>query len=145
MRKPGAIRWKYREPEGKVFIADGRNTYLFTPEDRQVLVRALVTDRVHSKQLYMPMNSTESPVNRLTGSQSDAATHTPAYKEVAVSLQVLPEVDESPLPRNNHRFGHPTPQLGVQVERKWNRADYSVPGNGNGNALVQVQIRRKQE
>ena len=108
-------------------------------------MRALVTDRVHDKQLYMPMNSTTSPVNKLTGSQSDPATHTPAYKEVAVSLTVLPEVDESPLPRINSRFGHPTPQRGVQVERKWKRPDYSVPGNGSGNGLVQIQIQRRQE
>lgn len=104
----------------------------------QLCVRALVTDRVHDKQLYMPMNSTESPVNRLTSSETDPVTHTPAYKEVAVSLQVLPEIDESPLPRINHRFGHPTPQIGVQVERKWNRADYSPPGNG----LVQIRVQK---
>jgi formate dehydrogenase major subunit len=113
----------------------------------QVRVRALVTDRVHDKQLYMPMNSTESPVNKLTSSHSDAATHTPAYKEAAVRMQVLNEVDESPLPRINHRFGHPTPQIGVQVEQKWKRWDYAVPGsgNGNGNGLVQLRIRHKQE
>jgi formate dehydrogenase major subunit len=107
----------------------------------QVRVRALVTDRVRGRELYMPMNSVESPVNRLTGNQTDSVTHTPAYKEVAVSMEVLPEVDQSPLPRINFRFGHPTPQVGVQVERKWKRADYSVPGNG----LVQVRINRKQE
>jgi formate dehydrogenase major subunit len=107
----------------------------------QVRLRALVTDRVHGNQLYMPMNSTQSPVNRLTSSHSDPITHTPAYKETAVLLQVLPEVDESPLPRINSRFGHPTPQQGVQVERKWSRSDYSVPGNG----LVQIQIHRKRE
>jgi formate dehydrogenase major subunit len=107
----------------------------------QVRVRALVTDRVHGKQLYMPMNSTESPVNRLTSSLSDPVTHTPAYKEAAVNMQVLPEVDESPLPRNNSRFGHPTPKRGVQVERKWQRSDYSIPGL----PLVQIQIPRKQE
>jgi formate dehydrogenase major subunit len=101
----------------------------------QVRVRALVTDRVHGKQLYMPMNSVESPVNRLTSSHTDAVTHTPAYKEAAVHLRVLPEVGESPLPRINHRFGHPTPQHGVEVERKWKRQDYHVPGNG----LVQIQ------
>ena len=108
----------------------------------QVGVRALVTDRVHGKQLYMPMNSSESPVNRLTGSHSDPATHTPAYKELAVSLRVLPEVDESPLPRINHRFGHPTPQRGVQVERKWQRSGYSAP---TGTPLVQIRIQRKSE
>jgi formate dehydrogenase major subunit len=101
-----------------------------------VRVRALITDRVHDKELYMPMNSVESPVNRLTSSHTDVATHTPAYKELSVSLRVLPEaVGENPLPRINSRFGHPTPQSGVEVERKWKRPDYSLPGN----ELVQIQ------
>jgi formate dehydrogenase major subunit len=91
-------------------------------------VRALVTDRVTGKELYMPMNSSESPVNLLTGSHTDATTHTPAYKETSVRMVVLPDVGESPLPRVNSRFGHPTPQLGVQVERKWKRADYQPVG-----------------
>jgi formate dehydrogenase major subunit len=47
----------------------------------QVRVRALVTDRVHGRELYMPMNSVESPVNRLTSSHTDNVTNTPAYKE----------------------------------------------------------------
>lgn len=101
----------------------------------QVRVRALVTDRVRGKELYMPMNSVESAVNRLTSSHTDPVTHTPAYKETSVRLRVLPEVGESPLPRINHRFGHPTPQRGVEVERKWKRPDYRMPGNG----LVQIQ------
>jgi formate dehydrogenase major subunit len=94
----------------------------------QVTVRATVTDRVKGKELYMPMNSAESPVNRLTSSYTDKITHTPAYKETSVRMIVLPEVGENPLPRGNHRFGHPTPQRGVEVERKWQRADYSLPG-----------------
>jgi len=107
----------------------------------QVRVRALVTDRVQGKQLYMPMNSVESPINRLTGSHTDPATHTPAYKETAVRMEILPGVGESPLPRSNSRFGHPTPQRGVEIERKWKQPGYSLPGNG----LVQVQIHPKQE
>ena len=98
----------------------------------QVRVRALVTDRVKGKELYMPMNSSESPVNRLTSSHTDRATHTPAYKETSVRLSVLPENGESPLPRVNSRFGHPTPQRGVEVERKWKRPDYRIPGNALG-------------
>jgi len=88
-----------------------------------------VTDRVQGKELYMPMNSTETPVNRLTSSHTDPVTHTPAYKETAVRMRVLGEVGESPLPRVNHRFGHPTPQRGVEVERKWQRSDYRAPGS----------------
>jgi formate dehydrogenase major subunit len=103
----------------------------------RVRVRALVTDRVHNGQLYMPMNSTESPVNVLTGSHVDPVTHTPAYKETAVQMQVLEPKGESPLPRINHRFGHPTPQKGVEVERKWRRTDYRFPGN----ALIQIKTK----
>ena len=106
----------------------------------KVRVRALVTDRVQGKELYMPMNSVENPVNRLTSSHTDPVTNTPAYKEASVHMKVLAEVGESPLPRINSRFGHPTPQNGVEVERKWNRADYAPPGNGNG--LVQLQTKK---
>ena len=94
----------------------------------EVRVRALVTDRVHGHELYMPMNSSEIVVNRLTSSYTDTASDTPAYKETSVHLDVLPEIGESPLPRINWRFGHPTPQNGVEVERKWQRPDYRIPG-----------------
>jgi formate dehydrogenase major subunit len=101
----------------------------------QVRVRALVTDRVQGKEMYMPMNSIESPVNRLTSSHTDPVTHTPAYKETSVSMRVLAQVGENPLPRINHRYGHRTPQHGVEVERKWQRADYHNP------AIQFVQIK----
>jgi formate dehydrogenase major subunit len=101
----------------------------------RVRVRAVVTDRVQGKELYMPMNSVENPINRLTSSRTDPVTHTPAFKEVSVRMTVLPEIGESPLPRTNSRWGHPTPQRGVEVERKWKRADYRPPGP----QLVQIQ------
>jgi formate dehydrogenase major subunit len=99
----------------------------------RIRVRTVVTDRVRGKELYMPMNSAESPINRLTGSHADKVTHTPAYKETSIYLEVLPEHGESPLPRTNHRFGHPTPQKGVEVERKWKRQDYQVPRSSTPN------------
>jgi formate dehydrogenase major subunit len=100
-----------------------------TSRHGRLRVRALVTDRVKEGELYMPMNSAQNPVNVLTGSHTDPATHTPAYKETAVSLHVLEPEGVSPLPRTNHRFGHPTPQRGVEVERKWQRPDYRLPVN----------------
>jgi formate dehydrogenase major subunit len=103
----------------------------------EVRVRAVVTDRVHGKELYMPMNSVESLVNRLTSSYTDAATHTPAYKETSVQMIVLPEPGENPLPRTNFRYGHPKPQHGVEVERKWKRPDYTEPGSQK---LVQIRM-----
>lgn len=105
----------------------------------QTKVQVLVTDRVQGKQLYLPLNSVEQPVNRLTGSGVDRATHTPAYKETAVQMIAMPEQGLSPLPRTNFRFGHPTPQNGVEVERKWRRGDYRVPGTAPDDKLVQIE------
>ena len=101
----------------------------------KVRAQAVVTTRVGGNQLYMPMNSVEEPVNRLTSSYTDKITHTPAYKETSVHLKVLGETGENPLPRTNSRFGHPTPQKGVEVERKWKRGDYKQPGA----QLVQIK------
>ena len=105
-------------------------------------LQVLVTDRVQGKQLYLPMNSVDEPVNRLTGSETDRATHTPAFKETAVRIEVLQEQGGSPLPRINFRFGHPTPQSGVEVERKWKRKDYVLPGMSPGEKLVQIETTK---
>ncbi len=113
----------------------------------RVKAQAVVTERVHGNQLYMPMNSSEEPVNRLTSSHTDMATHTPAYKETAVKMRVLERRGDGPLPRSNSRWGTPTPQRGVEVERKWKRADYRQPGSGVGAGagaganLVQIERR----
>ena len=103
----------------------------------EVKAQAVVTTRVRGNELYMPMNSSVEPVNRLTSSFTDEVTHTPAYKETSVHLTVLNHQGENPLPRTNPRYGHPTPQKGVEVERKWARGDYQLPGNG----LVQIETR----
>jgi formate dehydrogenase major subunit len=99
-----------------------------------VRVGALVTDRVKGSELYMPMNSLEEPVNRLTSSNTDKVTSTPAYKEASVRMELIDHDGAVPLPRGNSRFGHPTPQQGVEVERKWKRSDYRTPSG-----LVQIQ------
>jgi formate dehydrogenase major subunit len=117
-------------------IEDGTLVEL-TSRRGTVRVRALVTDRVHGDELYLPMNSTESPVNNLTSSCVDPPTRTPAYKETAVHLRILEPKGPSPLPKNNHRYGKPTPQAGVEVERKWRQPGYRPPGNG----LVQIQTK----
>jgi len=107
-----------------------------------VRVKVLVTERVFGKQMYMPLNSSTHPVNRLTSSHLDRATHTPAYKELSVKLTLLPEKGPSPLPWENFRFGHRTPQDGVDVAAKRARADYHVPGSLPQDKLVQIETMR---
>ncbi len=62
----------------------------------KVKAQAVVTTRVQGNELYMPMNSTDEPVNRLTSSHTDKATHTPAYKETSVQMKVLGETGRQP-------------------------------------------------
>jgi formate dehydrogenase major subunit len=55
-------------------------------------------------------------------------------------MQVLPEKGANPLRPLNFRYsGAPTPQTGVEVERKWKRADYRMPGSAK---LVQIETRK---
>lgn len=89
-----------------------------------VKVRALVTDRVHGNELYLPIHHEKPSMNRLTGNAHDPDVNTPAYKEVAVRIEKLGERGESPLRKNNFRYGNPTPRKSVGVEDKWKREDY---------------------
>ncbi len=73
----------------------------------------------------------------LTGSHVDPDTHTPAYKETAVRMEILPEKGNNPMrPLNFRLTGRRTPQSGVEVERKWKRSDYRMPG---AEQLVQIE------
>lgn len=36
LRKPGKMRWEYSQPEGKLFVTDGRYAWLYTPASNQV-------------------------------------------------------------------------------------------------------------
>jgi len=35
LRKPSRMRWEYTMPEGKIFLSDGKDVYLYTPDDRR--------------------------------------------------------------------------------------------------------------
>jgi formate dehydrogenase major subunit len=122
-------------------VTTGRYVQLMSPYG-MVRVQVVVTDRVQGKQLYMPVNSVIEPVNRLTSSFTDRNTHTPAYKETAVTMTVLPEQGDTPLPRGNFRYGTRTPQNGVEIVRKWARSDYSLPGTQSSDKLVQINTAK---
>lgn len=51
MKKPGLMYWEYRAPEAKFFYADGRRTYLYVPEDRQVMVRSFTAEDLYNTPL----------------------------------------------------------------------------------------------
>jgi outer membrane lipoprotein carrier protein len=39
IKRPGRMRWEYRDPEPKTFVSDGKTFYFYVPADRQVIVR----------------------------------------------------------------------------------------------------------
>ncbi len=118
-------------------VKDGTYVHLTSAYGR-VKVQVLVSDRVEGKQLYMTLNSVEEPVNKLTSSHTDRATHTPAFKETAVSMTVLGE-GRTPLPLKNFRYGTRQPQSGVEIERKWAQPGYHLPGTRESDKLVQIK------
>jgi outer membrane lipoprotein carrier protein len=44
IKKPARMRWEYREPEKKLFVADGSQIYSYIPADRQVIVSPVPTE-----------------------------------------------------------------------------------------------------
>ncbi len=36
LRKPGRMRWQYTQPAGKLFLSDGKYTFLYTPSNNRV-------------------------------------------------------------------------------------------------------------
>jgi outer membrane lipoprotein carrier protein len=51
LKKPGLMRWEYSKPEEKLFIADGRECFLYVPQDRQVTVQPLSASDLRSTPL----------------------------------------------------------------------------------------------
>jgi formate dehydrogenase major subunit len=106
-------------------VKDGSLVRLVSPYGALKL-HVLVTDRVKSNEIYLPMNSVDkdSAINFLTGPAVDQRTHTPAYKQTKVRMEVLSVDGENPLPQANPRNKKRHPQNGVEVARKWARPDY---------------------
>ncbi|HTF70833.1 MAG TPA: outer membrane lipoprotein carrier protein LolA, partial [Edaphobacter sp.] len=64
LKKPGRMRWSYDQPEGKVFVLDGKFAWFYTPGDAQA-------QRLPAKQL----DDLRSPLRFLLG-------HTQLKKEL---------------------------------------------------------------
>lgn len=39
IKKPGRMRWEYKEPDRKLFVSDGKQFFFYVPADRQVIVK----------------------------------------------------------------------------------------------------------
>jgi outer membrane lipoprotein carrier protein len=71
LRKPGRMRWSYTDPDGQLFILDGKNAYFYTPGQNEA-------QTMPEKQL----DDLRSPLRFLLG-------HTDLQKELG-NLQMTP-------------------------------------------------------
>lgn len=72
LRKPGRMRWTYTDPDGQLFILDGKNAYFYTPGQNEA-------QTIPEKQL----DDLRSPLRFLLG-------HTDLEKEL-MHLQMTPD------------------------------------------------------
>lgn len=107
----------------RLMLEEGEWVRLRSPYGK-VDTQVVVSEEMRDGEFYMPVCSSAHRINYLTSNAVDPMVDTPAFKEIAVSLEKLGKRDPSPLPPGNPRYGRPTPQVGVQVADKWERRDY---------------------
>jgi outer membrane lipoprotein carrier protein len=59
MKKPGLMRWEYSQPEEKLFIADGREAFLYVPGDRQVTVQPFSASELRRTPLELLLGGSD--------------------------------------------------------------------------------------
>jgi outer membrane lipoprotein carrier protein len=65
LKKPGLMRWEYRAPEEQLFVADGRESFLYVPKDHQVTIQPFSAADLHSTPLEFLLGSGD--INRSFG------------------------------------------------------------------------------
>lgn len=63
LKRPGLMRWEYREPLEQLFVADGRQAFLYVPEDRQVTVRPLTAADLRNTPLDLLLGTGKIEAN----------------------------------------------------------------------------------
>ena len=53
MKRPGRMYWEYHNPTEKYFVADGKKTYFYVPQHRQIMVMELDLESADSPLLFL--------------------------------------------------------------------------------------------
>lgn len=123
-KKPGKMRWDYKQPVPKVFVADGETLWVYEPEDNQVFKRKLADAQLPVALTFM------SGEGKL--SETFDATLLPAGKDGAIVVQLIPKKSE----------GHyRSLRLEVDPATFAVRASTVVDPQGNTNRLVFSDVK----
>ena len=85
-KKPGMMRWDYRKPVPKVFVADGQHLWIYEPQENQYFKRALSSSQLPIALTFMggEGNLSDEFEAKLTGEVAGAYT-----------LELIPRKDAS--------------------------------------------------
>jgi outer membrane lipoprotein carrier protein len=54
IKKPGMMRWEYKEPEEQLIVSDSKTIYLYAPRDKQVMMNSVSGDSdSHSPNTFL--------------------------------------------------------------------------------------------
>lgn len=88
LRKPGRMRWQYTSPAGKLFIADGKFVYYYSPDENRA-----------EKMSFKETDDMRAPLAFLLGKldfQSDFREFRASAQGADVSITALPKSDKLP-------------------------------------------------
>ena len=90
IKRPGRMRWEYKDPEEKLFVSDGRTFYFYVPADRQVIVSE------QDEQRSLPARLLSGRGGLLD--EFDASLEPPP-EEGVVRLKLVPREEEAEVAR----------------------------------------------
>jgi outer membrane lipoprotein carrier protein len=90
IKRPGRMRWEYKDPEPKLFVSDGRSFWFYVPADKQVIVREQDDQRSLAGRLLSGKGGLLD--------EFDAALAEP-LEEGVLRLQLTPRQSETELKR----------------------------------------------
>ena len=90
IKRPGRMRWEYKDPEEKLFVSDGRTFYFYVPADRQVIVSEQDDQRSLAARLLSGRGGLLD--------EFDASLE-PPLEEGVVRLKLVPRKDDAEVAR----------------------------------------------
>jgi outer membrane lipoprotein carrier protein len=87
--RPGRMRWEYTAPKGKLAVADGARTWVYLPEERQVIAGTLAADESGDAVAFL-MRDRVDLVGRF------AITWGPPGEDGARRLMLTPRSERAP-------------------------------------------------
>jgi outer membrane lipoprotein carrier protein len=71
LKRPALMRWEYRQPEEKLFVADGRESFLYIPQERQVTVQPLTASDLRNTPLEFLLGGGDIRKNFAVSSETE--------------------------------------------------------------------------